>query len=698
MFTPAIFVTPSGWPAITQAQRSEEALSPGVAHARWRLVTAAGPLELSIATVDLRNPAVKLTVETQHGAIVGPDEPLSAMADRVGAVAGINGDYYDINASGGPINLVVTGGRVEHQPSSAAALVVGVDNRIAMGPLAWHAEIAKPDGTVLTVEKANDWSPAASLTLVTAHLGTTDGGGATEVVLGPSGDDRFRVLQVASNLTTLLPLAPDQVALAAHGDAANELAAGFHSGDDVRVDYRWDAPVQPVAAVGGGPLLLRGGAPYADSFAPAPQEANVRYPVSGAGISADSSTLWLVTVDGRAPGRSVGISRPMFAGLFAALGASDAMAFDSGGSAEMVVRHLGDFGVSVAGAPSDGRERAIADGLFILNAAAAGPAARLILRVPAPALLVGSRLTLSVRAVDANLQPVTVDPAQVAFAPANGCHGAIVGPGSAMRAVQPGCADIAADAGGIQGDVARVTVVDRVAQIAVTGYDRFVPTGKTVRFGAAAKTADALPVAVDPEAVRWSSTGTGARMRAHGALVTGIRPARVDVTAYIGDASRTETILVGEHAAPIALLPSAWRYKAIPADLPGGVDDEQAPDGAAALRLGYDFSRAGSTRAAYAQAAIGLGGAPLAIAIEVYGDGNGAWLRAAYRNADGVDDTITLARRIQWTGWKTIRVAMPASARFPITLTRLYAIEPNPKGIEQGSLWFRNLEAIYPGP
>ena len=50
----------------------------------------------------------------------------------------------------------------------------------------------------------------------------------------------------------------------------------------------------------------------------------------------------------------------------------------------MVVRHLGDLTTSVANTPSDGRERAIADALLVLNTAPLGPVARLLVRDDAP--------------------------------------------------------------------------------------------------------------------------------------------------------------------------------------------------------------------------------------------------------------------------------------------------------------------------
>src|SRR4029077_14844428 len=93
-----------------------------------------------------------------------------------------------------------------------------------------------------------------------------------------------------------------------------------------------------------------------------------------------------------------------------------------------------------------------------------------------------------------------------------------------------------------------------------------------------------------------------------------------------------------------------------------------------------------------------LPGEPLAVAIDVYGDGNDEWLRAGYRNADGNDESVTIARRVDWRGWKTIRVAIPSQTAWPIVWTRLYVVERAAGAREQGSLWFRNVRSFFAGP
>jgi hypothetical protein len=121
------------------------------------------------------------------------------------------------------------------------------------------------------------------------------------------------------------------------------------------------------AVVGGGPRILRAGrvavAAKAEGFAPAPSFFRSfvagRQPRTLAGVRGDGALL-LVTVDGRAPGWSAGMTLPEAARLMRSLGARDALNLDGGGSSTMTVAG------EVVNRPSDRVERAVSDGLLVM--------------------------------------------------------------------------------------------------------------------------------------------------------------------------------------------------------------------------------------------------------------------------------------------------------------------------------------------
>jgi hypothetical protein len=706
------FPSPTGWPAFTAALTAREPIGSGVSYEHWELTPvpadpgainarANGPLSISIITADLTNPFVTLAAAAENGVVQGPGARLSAIADSVHAEAGVNGDYFDIGGSNAPINALVVDGRTLHQPSEAAVFSVGADRRPRLGPVSWSALVVPGNGAQITISGVNDWSASTPISLLTPELGNTDAYGATEAVLRPAeGGTAFTVMSIAENLRTLALLGPGQIGIAGHGDAAASIAAAFTVGENVTLTFQGNpAPMSTATAIGGGPLLVRAGVPYDDPAAPAPQERDVRYPLTGAGLSGDGRTLWLVVVDGRRPGVSVGVTRPMLGALFVALGASDAMAFDSGGSSEMVARHLGDPGVAVMTLPSDGRERAIADGLFIINSSPVGPATQLILRTGAPSVLAGSRLAVRATAVDANLQPVALNatPLSWAIQPAGALTFDAAGEALAQT---PGDATITATNGSVT-STATVKVVSAIGGLAISGYGASVPIGMKVQLIASATDALGGPVAVDANAVSWSASG-GAEISPAGVFAAGQTPAAVTVRATVGGVAATALVNVGDHATPLEPAlptgtgPGAWRFSAS-SNAGGQLDATPAPDGSPGLRMTYRFAAVGGTRAAYASGDVAVPGEPSAIACDIFGDGSGAWLRASYRNADGIIDNVTLARHVDWAGWRTVRAALSPEARRPIAVTRLYVVQPDKRAAE-GVLWLRNLAAVYPGP
>ena len=58
---------------------------------------------------------------------------------------------------------------------------------------------------------------------------------------------------------------------------------------------------------------------------------------TGAGISKDGKTLYLLLVEGEEPGRSSGLTYPQCAKIFAAMGCSNALEFDGGGSSQLCI-------------------------------------------------------------------------------------------------------------------------------------------------------------------------------------------------------------------------------------------------------------------------------------------------------------------------------------------------------------------------
>lgn len=152
------------------------------------------------------------------------------------------------------------------------------------------------------------------------------------------------------------------------GTAAEWLQRNTTAGTPVQVNLATDPDWHGLAGViGGGPLLVQAGRIVDDPYSPVPNERDHRHPVSAVGISRDGRTILLVVVDGRQPRVSIGLTQPQLAAYMLWLGSYQAMEFDSGGSATMVVRLPGRSTPTVMNSPSDGHERRVADALLIFQ-------------------------------------------------------------------------------------------------------------------------------------------------------------------------------------------------------------------------------------------------------------------------------------------------------------------------------------------
>jgi len=166
-----------------------------------------------------------------------------------------------------------------------------------------------------------------------------------------------------------LALNGNQGALSATGVAADllrRLAGSLPPGTTLRIVTGFKPSRGRLCTlVGGWPRLIVNGESIADSVdrveGTFPRFSVTRHPRTGVGFSRDSSTLYLVTVDGRSESSS-GMSLAELAALMRALGIYQGMNLDGGGSTTMVIRGR------VVNSPSDSTgERTVGNALVVVH-------------------------------------------------------------------------------------------------------------------------------------------------------------------------------------------------------------------------------------------------------------------------------------------------------------------------------------------
>lgn len=309
------------------------------------------------------------------------------------AVAGINGDFYqrDRAFAGDPRGLQVVDGELLSAPSGGVAFWVDGRGEPRTGEVAPRFEVLLPGGKRvpfgLNSDRANAaavlYTPAAGpstrsaaglewvLVDAAASGGAAKAGGETSLVLRVGTTNVLRVREVREQGGT--PIKPGTWVLSMGPGLARSLPAVGEGAEVTVVTETLPGLAGVRAAIGGGPVLVREGrrqriAPRGDGYESSSMIE--RHPRSAVGWNADS--YFLVEVDGRQRGLSVGMTLEELGTFLAKLGCEEAMTLDGGGSATLW------YAGRVRNSPCDGRERPIANSLVVVRkrvetAAGTGP-------------------------------------------------------------------------------------------------------------------------------------------------------------------------------------------------------------------------------------------------------------------------------------------------------------------------------------
>ncbi|MBO0839364.1 MAG: phosphodiester glycosidase family protein, partial [Sciscionella sp.] len=345
-------------------------LAVGVAEYTEDYQAPEGHQHATVVEADLTAPGLRLNVVDAGDVAFDPsDETVSSMANRTKAVAGINGDYFDVKRSGAPSGGAVSGGVLvkSPRPNYNGQLEIGPDRRAHIGAESYTASITDvTDSSSHALTSVNTITDANSggITEITSRIGRAASSPAT-YVSGTLRGDTMTVSSVQGGVSGVPRPATGGVGLLGTGAGGQWLADSVHPGDTVLLRHRLAPVVDPHALLSGATVLARGGALYNDPTGMPPSGVN---PETAVGISDDGWHLIMVTIDGRAgAGVAVGVTPTQTGQYLLAHGATDALLLDGGGSTELVARDPGAATVSVRNTPSQGYERPIADGLFLYS-------------------------------------------------------------------------------------------------------------------------------------------------------------------------------------------------------------------------------------------------------------------------------------------------------------------------------------------
>jgi len=709
-------------------------VAPGIEHEFDSYST--GPVTLNTVTIDMGRSDLVIETEKAKDELTA-SEPLDEMVKRLYTpdkrpIAAINADFW--GARHIPDGLFVDEGMIWKNPYGTRSVFAFDDEgNFSIGPPQWSVVLrggrldqSLPIDRVNLSFHSDDPKDVIAYTWPYGESSPAPEPGQAQVVLDLPGGE-------------WLPNAPAEVTVRSVDQAGtttldrhtvvliidSERPAWIRTGVVATLTARLgNLPGKVLGVVGGGPQLVRDGKVVATEAAE--REKIGRnfvtdlHPRTAIGIKSDGQTLVFVVVDGRQPGRSVGINLPALAEWMIAKGCAVAMNFDGGGSSTMDVRD------EIVNFPSDsGGPRPISTALVVFRTAPIGSLADLKIMPRNSILPLNTRIQLKAEGFDAGQEPVSLDGwtldwkvrAKDAEVDPNGILKTGSEPGEAevtLRA-KPASSSASLPAGTSYPEAQTHFTLAAPERLRVFPSAILLETGDETSLRFQATTADGRRFLPDPSI--WEITvppflrfvPAEGRLKAVGAGTGFLR-------ATLGGKSERVPVAVDSFKESLA-----YSFDTLPAESMGDwiqavrynpegtsieLEKDDRKEGDASWSFAYAMVHGGVTRIALPIDAT-LPGKPLAVGLWVYGDGQKQWLRGELRDAQNHGyylDFTNATTGIDWSGeWRFVQASLDAATAMggyagpmtpPFTVKTVYVAQGQEAAKRDGKILLDGLYAL----
>jgi exopolysaccharide biosynthesis protein len=352
--------------------KKSEFIAPGIEHIQITRgygsdKEATGPWFINMLRIDLTKARLRMVHAMDEA--VGL-ETVSSMATRYGALAAVNSGFFRTTGTyrGDSVGVEVLNGKLLSESNNARAaaglIETGRGQQVIFGHVKFAGQLVARSAKheINGMNRPRDENELIIFTPEFHRTTLTDPTGLEIVVR------RNRVVQVRDrNGSSVIPA--DGFVISASGSAREWAMKNLRVNLPVRLEMNLlpveagqaDQWKQATSIIGGGPQLIKDGHVEITNAAEKilPSFVNDGHPRTAI-AKLKSGQLLLVTVDGRQPGESIGMSLTMLADLLLEFDAVEAINLDGGGSTTMVIKN------KVVNRPSDATgERPVSDAILV---------------------------------------------------------------------------------------------------------------------------------------------------------------------------------------------------------------------------------------------------------------------------------------------------------------------------------------------
>lgn len=331
----------------------------------------AGPVHANVISVNLGVRGTTINAAQAHGTVYSGREQVLSMATRTHAVAGINGDFFDLYGRGAPWGGIGRSGVTLKSPNPAGdrsdgQFVVTSSGHAYIRPLGFSGTIVHgTNHRAIIAVNTPSAAGANHLTLITSALGGVASVPHCVVAMLKMVHGRWIVQTVHSRQTGIRKLRSNERAVTSCGLGGTWLATKLRAGYHVTLPATLRTPgvgaINARTFISGGRVLVKNGKPNSGGAGVGVWGRN---PETLVGVSRDGRIVKLVVIDGRSRA-SVGVTMAEATNFLVHQGCYTAMLLDGGYSSIMVAKPTARSTMRVLNRPTGYRTKRTVGGVSV---------------------------------------------------------------------------------------------------------------------------------------------------------------------------------------------------------------------------------------------------------------------------------------------------------------------------------------------
>lgn len=404
---------------------------------------------------------------------------------------------------------------------------------------------------------------------------------------------------------------------------------------------------------------------------------NVNNPRTMLGVNKDKSKIYIVCIDGRKNGK--GATHAEAAAIMQEYGAYDAIHLDGGGSTTMAVKTKSSSGPEVVNVPSEGSQRAVANGVGIKVNGEAGVAKRVepyVADSDENIMFKDFESKVYVNVYDGQLAELPVDLGKLTFS--SSLEG--TWNDNAFTPSETGTGTITVNYGDISGTM-DLTVLKGAAALRVGAEHYSMSVGDKSYLTAQVINKDGYSIDVDNKDITWSVDNDSVGRIEDGYFVAESEGNCI-ITGRGYDVSAKMTISVGKKFVALNSFEAprdlVMYYSPENSGIEGNAqtDSDEQYDGNSSIRIDYKFN-ADTTTTQSVYASLEKNNIPFPSGVSDFniwykGDGSDNELKAVINYGSGQSCDVTISGNLNSKEWKQATVYLPEEVTAPAYLNKIY--------------------------